>query len=78
MKNVFEIKLDIPDIAAFIQIANSITNDVCLYQGVNTVSGKSVMGVYALDLSKPINLIVRDRESNDIVYEKFGKWLTQE
>lgn len=78
MKNVFKIKLDVADIEHFLQEANSIPNEVCLYQGINTVSGKSIIGIYALDLTKPINLIVRERENDDIIYEKFGQWIIPE
>ena len=78
MKDIFKIRLDILDASSFLKASNSIPNDVCVYQDNIIASGKSIMGVYALDLSKSINLIVRDRENDDIVYEKFGKWIIQE
>lgn len=75
MKNIFTIKLDITEIRRFIEAASSIPNNVNLVQGQNVASGKSIMGLYSLDLSRPIELVVYDREDDGIVYSKFGKWL---
>lgn len=75
MKDIFKIKLDISQVKEFITAANSISNNVILAQHNALASGKSIMGVYSLDLSRPINLIVYDRVDDAIVYTKFGKWL---
>lgn len=77
MKNIFKIKLDIPNTGEFINAANSIPNDVNLFQGKSVVSGKSLLGIYSLDLSQDIDLVVRDRDDDKIVYEKFGKWIIE-
>lgn len=75
MKNIFRVKLDICDIGDFINTANSISNNVVLYQGQTTASGKSIIGIYSLNLNSTVNMIVYDRVNDNIVYEKFGKWL---
>lgn len=78
MKEVFKIKIDFSDIAEireFVNKANTIPNDVNLFQAYTTVSGKSILGVSSLDLNKPISLIVRDREDDEIVCKTFGRWL---
>lgn len=77
MKNIFKIKLDIKDVPGFIMAANSISSDINLTQNNKVVSGKSIMGVFSLDLSAPMNLIVRDREDDSLVNEKFGKWIAE-
>lgn len=76
MTGTFTIKLNITDIPEFVTTANSITNDINLSQGQSVASGKSLMGVYSLNLCKPINLIVHDRKDDSIVFKKFGKWIT--
>ena len=73
MRNIFTIKLDIAEIRRFIEAASSIPNNVNLVQGQTVASGKSIMGLYSLDLSRPIELIVYDRKDDGIVYSKFGK-----
>lgn len=75
MKDIFKIKLDISQVKEFITAANSISNNVNLAQHNALASGKSIMGIYSLDLSQPIDLIVYDRVDDGIVYTKFGKWL---
>ena len=75
MKNIFKIKLDFADIYNFVKATTSISNNVNLVQGQMVSSGKSIMGIYALDLGKPIELIVYDRSDDDVIYSKFGKWL---
>lgn len=75
MTDIFKIKLDISDVKDFLNITQNITNDINLCQGYNLVSGKSLMGIMALDLSKPIELIIRDRENDDIVYQNFRQYL---
>lgn len=74
MKDIYKIKLDIPDIHEFMQVANSIVNDINLYQGNAVVNAKSLMGLYALDLSKEINLTIRDCDDDEVI-EKFSKWI---
>lgn len=77
MKDVFKIKLDIADINEFINVASSISNDINLFQGNTIASGKSLVGLYSLDLTREINLIIHNRINDDIVYENFGKWIIE-
>lgn len=77
MKDVFKIKLDIADINEFIKVASSISNDINLFQGNTVASGKSLVGLYSLDLTREINLIIHNRINDDIVYENFGKWIIE-
>ena len=75
MKEIFIIKLELNDIPDFLHTAQSLPNDINLVQGQVVASGKSLMGIYALDISKPIKLLVRDRDNDDIVMVKFNKWI---
>lgn len=75
MKDIFKIKIGIQDVGEFINAANSIPNDINVFQGNSVASGKSLIGIYSLNLNKPINLVVRDISSEDVVIDKFKKWL---
>lgn len=77
MKDIFKIKLDIADINEFINAAGSIPNDINLFQGNTVASGKSLVGLYSLDLTREINLIIHNRINDDIVYENFEKWIIE-
>lgn len=75
MQDVFTIKLDIADVPKFVDSANAIPNNVNLVQNSTVASGKSLIGLFSLDLSKEIKLIVYDRDSDDLVYKRFGQWI---
>lgn len=47
---------DMSKVKEFVSIAQNITEDVVLRSGKFAVNGKSIMGVFSLDLSKPITL----------------------
>lgn len=75
MKETFKIRLDPSDITAFIEKANTLPNDINLFQGETVVSGKSIMGICALNFNKDIYLLIRDRTDDRIVYQTFGNWI---
>ena len=77
MREIFKIDLDPSDISRFVDRANTIPNDVNLFQCDNTVaSGKSIVGICALDFNKDIYMIVYDRADDNIVYKTFGDWIS--
>jgi phosphotransferase system HPr-like phosphotransfer protein len=53
---------EITDVERFVKISHKYEFDVLLSQGKYTVSGKSMMGIFSLDVTRPITVIV---ESND-------------
>ena len=55
--NTFYIKLStIEDIRRFVDIVTRQDYDIDLSSGRYVVDAKSIMGIFSLDLSKPINL----------------------
>lgn len=46
--------LSISDVKEFVNAANSIDFDIDLISGRYTVDAKSIMGIFSLDLTKPI------------------------
>ncbi len=61
----------INDVKAFVNIVNNYNFDVDLVSGRYVVDAKSIMGIFSLDLSKPIKVEVREDDS-----EKFFEDLT--
>lgn len=61
---------EISDVENFVKIADKYDFDVVLSQGKYKVSGKSLMGIFSLDIDSPITAIV---ESNDKTASAFEK-----
>ncbi len=60
----------INDIKAFVNIVNKYEFDVDLTSGRYVVDAKSIMGIFSLDLSKPIKVDVHaDEEAQDFIDE---------
>ena len=75
IKSVMRIKLDTPnDVKEFVNRAMMCKFDIDLASNNHTVDAKSIMGIFSLDLSKPINLDVDDVHANDIDLVMFKKW----
>lgn len=46
----------VSDINDFVNLAHMCTRDVTVYSGRYIVNGKSLMGIYSLNLSEPIKV----------------------
>lgn len=51
----------------FVQITNAYDYNVDLVYGKYIIDAKSIMGVFTLNLSKPVNLVVHSEECEDMV-----------
>lgn len=59
----YKIKLDTFDkIKKFVNVVQKFESDIDLESGRYVINGKSVMGIFSLDLSKPLNVIVHEEE----------------
>lgn len=66
----FEILLSsINDIKAFVNIVNRYEFDVDLTSGRYVVDAKSIMGIFSLDLSKPIKVDVHSDNADAFIEE---------
>ena len=60
-----KIKLaSVQDIREFVNVVILADYDVDLVQGRYVIDAKSIMGIFSLDLSKPIDLCIHADESN--------------
>lgn len=53
----------ISDLKAFVNMTSNLSVNVTLKSGQYVVDGKSIMGIFSLDLTKPIECII---ETDDI------------
>ena len=66
----FEILLSsINDIKVFVNIVNKYEFDVDLTSGRYVVDAKSIMGIFSLDLTKPIKVEARGEDCSGLVEE---------
>ena len=64
------IKLSLAEnVKTFVNIANRYPYDIDLRVGRHVVDGKSILGIFSLDLSKPITLEVYADHCDDLIEE---------
>lgn len=57
----------ITEVKEFVRIVNDYPYDVDLVSGRYTVDAKSIMGIFSLDLSRPITVEVQSNEASDLL-----------
>ena len=64
------IKLSLAEnVKTFVNIVNKYPYDVDLRAGRHVVDAKSILGIFSLDLSKPIAMEVNDDACDDLLEE---------
>jgi phosphocarrier protein HPr len=64
----------ITDVSKFVNTVVQIPIDIDLVSGRYTVDAKSIMGILSLDLSKPVNIVFREKISASD-YEKLKSFI---
>lgn len=59
----------IDDVKNFVNIVNRYSFDIDLISGRYIVDAKSIMGIFSLDLSKPIKVEIHSDDAGKIVEE---------
>ena len=67
---MFKIKLDINNIKYFLVEVTKIDSKVSLVSGEYKVDAKSIMGIYSLDLAKPVNVEVKETVEGEALYNR--------
>lgn len=71
---------DMAKVKEFVKIAQSVRQDTILHSGKYAVDAKSIMGVFSLDLSKPLTLEIEFGDETTVVQarEVMNKFLVFE
>ena len=56
----------ITDVEKFVEIVGKYNFNVTLSQGKYEVDGKSLMGIFSLDITKPIDILVTKKDTSFI------------
>ena len=62
---MFKVKLDIDNIKKFLVEVMKIDSDVSLVSGKYVVNAKSIMGIFSLDLSNPVDVILEETAEDE-------------
>ena len=66
----FNIKLSLAEnVKTFVNVVNRYPYDMDLRAGRHVVDAKSILGIFSLDLSKPITLDVYTDDCDDLVQD---------
>lgn len=61
-----KIKLDsIEAVKTFVNKVNLYSGDVDIVSGRYTIDAKSIMGIFSLDLAKPLTVVVHDKSEEE-------------
>ena len=72
------IKLSLAEnVKTFVNIANRYPYDIDLRVGRHVVDGKSILGIFSLDLSKPIELCIHSDEDADAVLTALATFILE-
>lgn len=61
---------DMTKVKEFVKMAQSVRQDTILHSGKYAVDAKSIMGVFSLDLSKPLTLEIEFGDETTVVQEQ--------
>ncbi len=61
-----KIKLDsIEAVKAFVNKVNLYSGDVDIVSGRYTIDAKSIMGIFSLDLTKPLTVVIHNKDEEE-------------
>ena len=68
---------NLENVRQFVAAANDMDYDVDLYSGKYIVNGKSIMGIFSLDLTKPIKMVAHCDGENTFI-EKIKAFIIED
>ncbi len=78
MKTI-EITLNsIDKVKSFVNVITKFDNDFDLVSGRYVIDAKSIMGIFSLDLSKPIELNIHAAENMDEILKVLAPYISEE
>ena len=68
----------IEDVKEFVNITNKYEFECDLVSGRYAIDAKSIMGIFSLDLSKPLNMVIRgEGKSTEAFIEETEKFIVK-
>lgn len=78
MNTILRIKLyDVEDVKNFVKRTNDLKCEVVVKSGKYSIDGKSIMGIFSLDLSKVLDVnLIGEHTSEDV--KTFDQWISRD
>jgi phosphotransferase system HPr-like phosphotransfer protein len=65
----------IEDVKKFVNLVNTYPCDIDMVAGRYTIDAKSIMGIFSLDLSKPIDVVINDDKYSEKFFNEIVKFI---
>ena len=78
MKSVHIMLNSIDKVKSFVNTVGSYDSDFDLVSGRYVIDAKSIMGIFSLDLSKPIELSIHDEENIDKIMSDLTPYIIED
>ena len=65
----------IDDVKKFVNLVNNYSCDIDLVSGRYTIDAKSIMGIFSLDLSKPIDVVINDNQYSEKFFNEIDNFI---
>ena len=62
------------DVNEFVAINNTFYGTIDCIESHRNIDGKSIMGVYSMDLSKPINVVYHGATGSEEIFKTLARW----
>jgi hypothetical protein len=75
MKSIYIKLTTVDDVYTLVKSLRAFDGDVDLVSGRYIVDGRSLLGIFSLDLTKPVELVFHDEEKAPELYELLKKFV---
>ena len=77
MKSIYIKLVTIEDVYSLVRTLLAFDGAVDLESGRYTVDGRSLLGIFSLDLTKPVKLIIHDESKADELFARLEKYVVE-
>ena len=77
MKSVHIKLITIEDVYTLVRILMAFDSEADLESGRYKVDGRSLLGIFSLDLTKPVKLIIHDESKADELFARLEKYVVE-
>ena len=77
MKSVYIKLITIEDVYTLVKILMTFDSEVDLESGRYKVDGRSLLGIFSLDLTKPVKLIFHDENKADELFARLNQYVVE-